>query len=196
MVQSIHCYEDLIRIFSNTFSQTYNTRLVKGTDEPIYIPASDQTEYHQVVFAHGFYASAFHEIAHWCIAGAQRRLLEDYGYWYAPDGRDAQQQVEFENVEIKPQAIEWAFCVASGFQFNVSADNLSGIDVDRYGFQCRVHQQVMSFLQHGFPKRAQMFIDALLGHYRPGATLTEQDFAFANPLQLQDNKNFHHYDAV
>ena len=31
--------------------------------------------------------SALHEISHWTIAGKERRLLADLGYWYAPDGR-------------------------------------------------------------------------------------------------------------
>jgi len=79
-----------------------------------------------VIFAHGFYASALHEVAYWCIAGEKRRQLVDYGYWYCPDGRDIQTQHQFENVEIKPQALEWLFCVASDFPFNVSCDNLQG----------------------------------------------------------------------
>ena len=78
------------------------------------------------MFAHGFYASGLHEISHWCIAGEARRQLVDFGYWYCPDGRDAQTQSEFEAVEIKPQALEWMFCVAAGFPFNVSCDNLNG----------------------------------------------------------------------
>lgn len=53
--------------------------------------------------------SALHEISHWTIAGAKRRLLPDLGYWYAPDGRTKEQQDLFEQVEIKPQAIEWLF---------------------------------------------------------------------------------------
>ncbi|WP_417667272.1 elongation factor P hydroxylase, partial [Pseudidiomarina sp.] len=39
------------------------------------------------------------EMSHWCIAGEKRRQLEDYGYWYLPDGRDAQQQHAFEQAE-------------------------------------------------------------------------------------------------
>ena len=58
----------LISLFNSTF-EDYNTRLVLGDDEPIYIPAGDDTGYHQIVFAHGFFSSALHEIAHWCIAG-------------------------------------------------------------------------------------------------------------------------------
>ena len=69
---------------------------------PIYLPADAAHPRHRIIFARGFYASALHEpeIAHWCIAGEQRRLLElittDYGYWYEPDGRDAITQAAFE----------------------------------------------------------------------------------------------------
>ena len=100
-----HCVSDLVQIFNNTFENTYNTKLIKGEDEPIYLPASETCKFNQIIFAHGYYASALHEISHWCLAGSARRLLEDFGYWYVPDGRDQQQQSEFEKVEIKPQAI-------------------------------------------------------------------------------------------
>ena len=101
-----HQYQDLITLFNACFNQSHNTRLVKGGDEPIYTPANDDCEYHQIIFARGYYASAFHEISHWCQAGEARRLLEDYGYWYKPDGRNEQEQKEFEQVEVIPQAIE------------------------------------------------------------------------------------------
>jgi len=83
----------------------------------------------------------------------------------APDGRDAAQQAEFERVEAKPQALEWAFHIAAGSRFRVSADNLSGIPVDREGFSRRVHAQLLRFAEQGFPPRAQCFIDALCGFY-------------------------------
>ncbi|WOH37583.1 elongation factor P hydroxylase [Thalassotalea fonticola] len=178
-----HNYQDLINIFATQFSLTENTCLVKGDDEPIYLPADERNNQHRVIFAHGFYASAFHEISHWCIAGKERRLLEDFGYWYAPDGRDAVQQKKFEQVEIKPQALEWAFCIACGFKFNVSADNLSGIEVDRYGFQCKVFAQVLHYLEHGFPKRAGLFIAALIDFYQPGLILSEEMFEFNHPIE-------------
>ncbi len=38
--------------------------------------------------------------------------------------RDAQTQSQFEDVEVKPQALDWLFCVAAGYPFNVSCDNL------------------------------------------------------------------------
>lgn len=161
-----HHYQDLINLFDQTFSKTYNTHLIKGDDEPIYLPAMHKISYHQIVFAHGFYASALHEIAHWCIAGAQRRKLEDYGYWYCPDGRDATKQALFENVEIKPQALDWLFCQATRFEFHVSCDNLGGeFEIDRIGFQAKVELQAHEYLKTSIPKRAALFIKVLQEFY-------------------------------
>ncbi|MBJ2128500.1 elongation factor P hydroxylase [Alteromonas sp. IB21] len=150
----------LISLFNSTF-EDFNTRLVLGDDEPIYIPAGVDKSYHQIVFAHGFFSSALHEIAHWCIAGEKRRLLEDYGYWYCPDGRNETQQADFEKVEIKPQAIEWAFTEAAGRRFQVSTDNLNGAEPDREGFTKNVAAQLALYKADGFPSRAERFINAL-----------------------------------
>lgn len=100
----------LILHFNRWFSHL-NVNLVKGDFEPEYFPATESTPA-RIQFAHGFFNSALHEISHWSIAGEQRRLLPDLGYWYAPDGRTAEQQALFEQVEIKPQAIEWLFATA------------------------------------------------------------------------------------
>ena len=161
-----HHFQDLIDLFESTFFEQYKTRLVKGDDEPIYLPASETCAFHQIVFAHGYYSSALHEVAHWCLAGEARRLLEDFGYWYLPDGRDAEQQKAFEDAEVKPQAIEWAFCVAANKRFNVSADNLNGAGSDTVSFKKRVYSQVQVYLRDGFPKRAQQFIDELHRFYQ------------------------------
>ncbi|GAA0858438.1 elongation factor P hydroxylase [Aliiglaciecola litoralis] len=160
----VHQYQDLIKLFDQCFAQSENTRLVKGDGEPVYLPAKGN-ECHQVVFAHGYYASALHEIAHWCIAGKARRQLEDYGYWYCPDGRNAQQQAEFELVEVKPQAIECAFSEAAGFAFKVSTDNLDGVEPDRIAFETRVRNQLAEYQKSGFPARAAQFIEALRQFY-------------------------------
>lgn len=162
----VHRYQDLIDLFNATFSMTYSTVLVKGEHEPIYIPASGVQKLHQIVFAHGYFASALHEIAHWCLAGEKRRLLEDYGYWYCPDGRDSEQQAEFEKVEIKPQAIEWAFSLAANKPFKVSTDNLNGAPVDPAAFQQKVGHQVKRYLENGFPVRAAQFLDVLQNFYQ------------------------------
>ncbi|ONG14617.1 elongation factor P hydroxylase [Escherichia coli] len=71
-MNSTHHYEQLIEIFNSCFADDFNTRLIKGDDEPIYLPADAEVPYNRIVFAHGFYASAIHEISHWCIAGKAR----------------------------------------------------------------------------------------------------------------------------
>lgn len=165
---SEHNIEDVIRIFNQCFAQTEQTRLLRGEDEPLYIPASNGCSYHRVVFAHGFYRSALHEIAHWCIAGKVRRQLLDYGYWYKPDGRDAAEQVNFEQVESKPQALEWLFCLNAGHSFEVSCDNLGAADpnaIDRLAFARQVRAQLLSFVDGGVPPRAAIFARALRNYY-------------------------------
>lgn len=157
--------DDLIRLFNATFSDSHNTVLVRGEDEPVYLPADTRHPQHRIVFAHGFFASALHEIAHWCIAGERRRQRVDYGYWYKPDGRNADEQHAFEKVEARPQAIEKAFSLACGKSFEVSIDNLSGVAVDRAAFEARVNAAFGHYSRHGFPSRAMHFINVLRNHY-------------------------------
>ncbi|BED88582.1 MULTISPECIES: elongation factor P hydroxylase [unclassified Pseudoalteromonas] len=182
----MHHIADLISIFDSVFYQSHNTRLVKGDDEPVYLPANNTHGFNQIVFAHGFYASALHEIAHWLVAGNKRRELEDYGYWYCPDGRDKHQQAEFESVEIKPQAIEWLLSTAAGFDFNVSVDNLNGEQTCRFDFQARVHQQVLILLEQGVNARTQALLKALSDFYKTPWPLTAQQFNWHHPQELQN----------
>jgi elongation factor P hydroxylase len=160
-----HHYQEIIDLFDTCFSKSFNTRLIKGDDEPIYLPADEQFDYHRVVFAHGYFSSALHEISHWLIAGAKRRLLEDFGYWYRPDGRTAQEQAEFEKVEVKPQALEWILSVAAGHRFYISADNLSGEASDNSAFKQAVYQQVGRYLNDGLSERAACLKEALCHYY-------------------------------
>lgn len=163
---SKHHYQQLIQLFHDCFYDDYRTRLVVGQDEPYYQPATMTTSDHQIVFAHGFFASALHEIAHWCIAGQQRRQQFDYGYWYEPDGRNTAQQLEFERVERKPQALEWLFSLCAGVPFQVSVDNLSGASVDRQIFTRAVQAQLQTYIIEGMPNRAATFARALAHFYR------------------------------
>ncbi len=71
------CYRDLISLFNQSFAATYNTRLERGDDEPIYLPADAEVDHHRIIFAHGFFASALHEVAHWLLAGEVRRTQVD-----------------------------------------------------------------------------------------------------------------------
>jgi elongation factor P hydroxylase len=166
--------DEVMTLFDGVFFERYKTRLVKGEEEPLYRPADDKTPYHQIIFAHGFFASALHEISHWCIAGAERRQKEDYGYWYLPDGRDAEQQRAFEQSEIAPQALESLFAEACGREFHVSVDNLGGdAAVDREAFAEKVAQRAARYKEEGLPVRANAFACALARYYRHQDTLTE-----------------------
>jgi len=176
----MHRISDLIHIFNECFKADIQTELVRGGDEPIYIPRSQYYPYDRVIFAHGYYASAMHEIAHWCIAGDERRKLVDFGYWYNPDGRTAEQQKEFEVVEIKPQALEWILSRSAAFNFNVSLDNLSG-DLNEEAqaaetFKDNIFSQVQNYLNDGLPSRAQQLSDALVTFYRPQEALALEEF--------------------
>lgn len=166
----------LILHFNHWFSHL-NVCLVKGDFEPEYFPATS-ISCAKIQFAHGFFNSALHEISHWTIAGDQRRLLPDLGYWYAPDGRSREQQALFEHVEIKPQAIEWLFAKAFGRKFRVSLDNLNGDGGDGSTFKDRVYAQVQSYFsaEATLPRDAQLFIACICACTRDGKTLQSHEF--------------------
>ena len=171
-----HC-QDLITLFDNCFLADYNTCLRGGYPEPEYLPADASEPHHRILFTRDYFRSALHEVAHWCVAGAERRLLPDFGYWYAPDGRSAEQQRTFEQVEVKPQALELIFCLAAGHRFDVSTDNLSGEATDPEPFRAKVRAQALSYLDAGLKERPARFVEALLAFYRPGATLSAGSFS-------------------
>lgn len=179
-------------LFNGLFRQPRQTILVRGDDEPEYLPAGSGPA--QVVFAHGYFSSALHEVSHWCIAGEYRRTLQDYGYWYCPDGRSREQQCAFEQVEVKPQALEWLFALACGWRFHISVDNLAGQGAaNPQLFASQVVCQATAYLAQddpdagagefknlplsGFysniPCRAADFLHALMRFYGTEGSLTE-----------------------
>ncbi|KAA8734338.1 elongation factor P hydroxylase [Acinetobacter qingfengensis] len=166
----------LILHFNQWFSH-HNVVLIRGEHEPEYFPA-DSRQPARIQFAHGFFNSALHEISHWCIAGHKRRTLPDLGYWYAPDGRTAEQQALFEQVEVKPQALEWLFAQACLRPFRVSLDNLTGVSGDGTTFKDNVYHQVQDYLKnpHRIPKDGLCFIQHLCWHIRKGQTLRQEEF--------------------
>ena len=149
------------RLFAACFREQYATVLVGGGDEPVYVPGR---ELHRIVYRHDYVQSAFHEVAHWCIAGPARRRLPDYGYWYAPDGRSVEQQALFERVEVAPQAMEWIFSEAWGSRFELSADNLGGGCGPSPAFAAAVANKRSRYLERGLPRRAALFAAALAAH--------------------------------
>lgn len=136
----------------------------RSDGEPEYFPIQNGMPA-RIEFAHGFFASALHEISHWCIAGEARRRLPDFGYWYAPDGRTEKQQQAFERVEIKPQALECLFTLACNRSFEVSQDNLfADFDTSSSTFAEDVYLQAKEYIlkPHTIPRDAKVILHALL----------------------------------
>ena len=175
-------------IFDQQFQVPSQTVLVGGGEEPVYLPAtylsltSQSAALSQIVFRADYAASALHEVAHWCLAGADRRLLLDYGYWYDAE-RDAQQQARFEQVEGRPQALERIFSQAAGLPFKVSCDNFDDQALNKMRFCSCIQTHTQAFLSRGLPRRARRFAVALAAHMPQGRA----DFAtLASYGQLPD----------
>jgi elongation factor P hydroxylase len=151
----------LEQLFRDCFAARWRTLLVGGAREPFYQPAPNDAGFHLLHYRLDYFASALHEVAHWCIAGAERRQLPDFGYWYEPDGRNATQQRAFEAVEYKPQALEWFFSRASGYRFRLSSDNLAAHGDENTAFALRVLEQARHWRDAGLPTRAGLFFAAL-----------------------------------
>lgn len=170
----MHSSAKLEILFDNLFSEKYNTRLVGGGHEPVYLPdpkkipnkpikEPEEKVLHEIVYKEDYFASALHEIAHWCIAGYRRRQKIDYGYWYV-EKRSASQQVEFQQFEQKPQALEWILSAACQFPFRLSYDNLEeSIDAENFGLM--VQQKVIEYLEKGLPPRASDFAQCLAEYF-------------------------------
>ncbi len=142
-------------------------RLQGGFAEPFYAAASVQGG-PEIRFTRDYVNSCLHEVAHWCIAGKARRLRDDYGYWYNPDGRNAEAQEEFFRFESGPQALEWAFALACGACFRMSCDNLGGEVRGESEFAAALAVKMEKYLRAGFPPRGRKFLEALLGEFHPG----------------------------
>ena len=151
---------DICEIFDHCFLVSYNTYLQGNASEPFYLPASDCEKLHTIYFREDFVASALHEVSHWCIAGKARREQEDFGYWY-DHRRDLEGQREFENYEVKPQALEWVFSVAAGLSFFVSYDNFNEETLNFKRFRWQVRAAAHQWLNFGLPERAEIFVGAL-----------------------------------
>ena len=164
----VYASGELERLFRATFFDSHHTVLVGGASEPVYLPGHP----HQICYSHDYFRSALHEIAHWCVAGAARRQQEDYGYWYAPDGRSADQQAEFAQVEVYPQALEALFCAACGHDFRVSLDNLNGDGGDEVAFALKVKAKAERLLAEGLAERPARWCEVLKAAYgREGVSL-------------------------
>ena len=147
-------------LINQQYLNAYDTVLMGGFSEPFYQPTRENQPA-QIQFTHDYFRSALHELAHWCVAGEERRKLADYGYWYAPDGRTQQQQELFFKCEVVPQAFEWALSLACGVKFEVSVDNLSNTTSGAEQFKQAVYKKLQSYLKNGFPERTEKLLQLI-----------------------------------
>lgn len=163
---------DLERLFRQCFALAHDTVLRGGAEEPFYRARGGVDKAATIFYRGDYFRSALHEVAHWCVAGMQRRQLDDFGYWYAPDGRTVAQQEEFERVEVLPQAWEMIFCAACGHSFSVSRDNLDNGSVDAVSFERQVYTQAKQLLVEA-PQthRAMQWSGVLSQYYRAEKSL-------------------------
>ncbi len=144
-------------VFATCFRGTHGTLMLGGNDEPVYQPGSPSL----ILYRSDYVASALHEVAHWCIAGAERRRQVDYGYWYE-SRRGASLQARFESAECRPQALEWVLSLAAAQPFRVSIDNDDTLIASSHTrFRRSVQVAARELLALGLPLRAARFARAL-----------------------------------
>lgn len=167
------------RVFEQQFRHSHRVELKGGAAEPLYLPAEKPEEYHQVIYTLDYPASALHELAHWCLASDRQLLLKDWGHWYVPDGRSAEQQHRFQQAEARVQALEWILSRAAGRPFRESSDNLGGERLDEKPFREAIYQQVLLYCEKGLPHRAAQLVGALTMACRSNFTLDADVFDLA-----------------
>ncbi|WP_296404212.1 elongation factor P hydroxylase [Psychrobacter sp.] len=113
---------ELIRIIESLFSEL---TIIGGANEPYYKAPKDDSNA-IIYYRDNYLRSLLHELAHYCLAGKERRKLNDYGYWYNECGRTEEEQILFEVVEARPQGLEKAMCEVIGIGFSPSLDDFSG----------------------------------------------------------------------
>lgn len=152
MIEAIH----VERIFNRTF-KNFNTQLRGGAEEPFYRAAGGSSHSNLILYRQNYTASALHEVSHWCLAGKSRRKLDDFGYWYLAV-RSGSQQLAFEQVEARPQALEWIFSIAAGLPFRVSVDDCNRVAEASFKQQVQLAVELMRLR---LPARGLMMARAL-----------------------------------
>ena len=154
-------HDTIAACFRQRFACRYTVDISGGATEPLYVPAAEGKPAH-IYYREDFAASALHEVAHWCVAGPQRRRLVDFGYGYSPPPRDQQAQQRFFQLELKVQTLESLFAQAAGIDFQPSADNLDA-SISEFAAQiCRAREATLRWMSESPDGRAHEFYLALL----------------------------------
>jgi elongation factor P hydroxylase len=171
----------VINIFNHSFCSAENVILKGGFEEPFYLAATKNTKA-EIQFTRDYVSSALHELAHWCVAGKKRRQSDDYGYWYVPDGRDADQQTRFFEVEVLPQAYEFYLSLACKVEFKLSLDNVNGDVLMTDSFKQKVIECTRGFFKHNPEGRVTQLYNAYVKHFWEGIDFSDRESLI--------NKNF------
>lgn len=147
--------------FSVSFQESEKVLLKGGFSEPFYL-AKNSEGFSEIHYRSNYPSSALHEIAHWCVAGKEKRKLDDFGYWYEPDGRNEKQQKRFFEVEARPQAYEYLLSAAFNLKFQFSIDNLNGCFEIPKQFKLEFSHIVETTINKGNPHRLGKFLNFIL----------------------------------
>jgi len=162
--------KEIAGCFNAYLGRINRVRLIGGAAEPVYLPGLEQG-YATIRYTRDYPRSALHELAHWCIAGSQRRDREDYGYWYQPPPRTISQQLAFVDAEIEVQAVECLLAKTCGLPFRVSLDDVDADPEMSAQFEAAVSVRADEIRQGGLPKRAELLVIAL-GEYVQSTTVS------------------------
>jgi len=153
-------HELIANVFNGCFEVGERACLVAGAAEPFYEPAT-AASYARLHYREDFAASALHEAAHWCLAGASRRTKLDFGYDYVPPPRSFAQQLKFYDAELKVQSLEQLFAESLGMEFCPSADNLlANLEGFRRRLECQ-RATTLTWVHNSSDRRAFRFLRAL-----------------------------------
>jgi len=153
---------DIAARFNADVGRRYHACLLGGAVEPLYEPARAGLPA-RIHYRQDFAQSALHELAHWCIAGAARRALPDYGYWYQPPPRDPALRARFFAVEGRVQGLERLLAHVARVRFHVSVDDPGSDPLD---FEARVMASARAWLARDLPPRTQAVLAALSPDWR------------------------------
>lgn len=162
----------------------------RGGDEPLYEPAHAGQSQAHIYYARDLAQSCLHEAAHWLYAGARRRLLTDYGYWYVPDGRDAGAQLLFEQHEAAIQAREWILSTAARSTFRISTDNLSSAEPSP-AFVDSLIATTHELLQARWNRRMLLLFRALCSYTQQTAVSVLQPQLYTKEFLLMSESKSH-----
>jgi len=118
--------DELCKTLIRKFSYVFPDLIIKGGVEEPFYEAPKGNSKAILYFRSNYPRSLLHELCHYCLSGETRRQLDDFGYWYFPCGRTADEQLLFEKVEARPQGLEKLMCEIVGITFIPSLDDFSG----------------------------------------------------------------------